>query len=149
MNPELSLPPIIDLHFFTGAKPYKGPLSLAELSQHNAANIRLFYLEGQNQFVLSLFNYIENIYTNQLSADELASIAAEEISPQAAEDIMTIAEQMRRHGIEEGLRQGIEQGIEQGKIETAKRMIAEGSDPVFIMKVTGFSLSMVRELQKN
>ena len=143
---QKTLPPIIDLHFYTGPKPYTGPLSLADLAGDNAdlihqcliqpminvwagdvteeqlkthpwaatleyiminrrnsdlrsivrniaPNIRMFYLEEQNQFVLSLYTYIENIYTCNTPTEEFAHIAGEEISTQAEEDIMTMAEQ--------------------------------------------------------
>ena len=199
--PNATLPPIIDLHFYTGIKPYTGPLSLAELAKDNAdlinqcliqpminiwagditdeqlkthpwaatleyimhnrraqdlrsvlhaiaPNIRMFYIEGQNQFVLSLYTYIENVYTYEAPIEELARIAGEEISPQAKDDMMTIAEQMRHRGIEQGIKQGIEQGIEQGKRTIAERMLSEGSNPAFIMKVTGLSLDKIQALQR-
>ena len=34
-KPEIKLPPIIDLHFYTGPKPYNGPLSLGDLAGDN------------------------------------------------------------------------------------------------------------------
>lgn len=105
-----------------------------------APNVRMFYMVGQTQFVLSLYTYIENVYTFKSPAEEFANIAGEEISERAKEDIMTIAEQM--------MRRGIEQGALKNSIEIAQRMIAEGSNPAFIMKVTGLSLDKIKELQK-
>jgi predicted transposase/invertase (TIGR01784 family) len=196
-DPEAKLPPIINLHFYTGPKPYDGPLSIADLAKDNAdivnqsliqpminiwagaiteeqlkthpwastleyimhhrkdpdirpvlrtiaPNVRMFYMVGQTQFVLSLYTYIENVYTFKAPVEEFANIAGEEISERAKEDIMTIAEQMMHRGIE----QGIEKGALNKSIEIAQRMIAEGSNPAFIMKVTGLSLEKIKELPK-
>src|SRR3990167_6221307 len=190
---QTKLPPIIDLHFYTGPRPYDGPLSIADLAKDNAdvvhqsliqpminiwagaiteeqleahpwastleyimhhrrdpdirpilraiaPNVRMFYMVGHTQFVLSLYTYIENVYTFKALVEEFANIAGEEISEMAKEDIMTIAEQM--------MHRGIEQGELKKSIEIARRMIAEGSNPAFIMKVTGLSLDKIKELQK-
>lgn len=104
-----------------------------------APNIRMFYLEGKNLFVLSLYTYIENVYSYEAPVEEFARIAGEEISFQAKEDIMKIAGQM--------MNRGIEKGIEKGKIEIAQKMLDEGSNPAFIMKVTGLSLDKIMALQ--
>ncbi len=109
-----------------------------------APNIRMFYMVGQIQFVLSLYTYIENVYAFKAPVEEFANIAGEEISKRAKEDIMTIAEQMMHRGIE----QGIEQGIEKGKIELIKTMLTNGVDPLFIAKNTGVSISEIKEIQK-
>ena len=105
-----------------------------------APNIRMFYMVGKIQFVLSLYTYIENVYTFKAPVEEFARIAGEEISEKAKEDIMTIAEQM--------MHRGIEQGAVKNSIEIAQRMIAEGSDPVFIMKVTKLPMDKIKELQE-
>jgi len=193
-DPKAKLPPIIHLHFYTGPKPYNGPLSIADLAKDNAvivnqsliqpmtniwagdltdeqlkthpwagtleyimhhrrtrdirrvlkaiaSNVRMFYMAGQNQFVLSLYTYIENVYTFKAPVEEFANIAGEEISVQAKEDIMTIAEQM--------MHRGIEKGIEKGKIDLIKNMLANGVDPLFIAKNTGISIHEIKEIQKN
>ncbi len=181
------LPPIIDLHFYTGLKPYEGPLSLADLAGDNAEivhqcliqpminvwagditdeqlktnpwaatveyiminrrtsdlravlrkiapNMRMFYLEKQNEFVLSLYTYIEHAY--EAPNEEFARIAGEEISSEAEEDIMTMAEQL------------ILRGKEQKSIEIAQYLLNAGSDPVFVAKATGLSPDKIKSLQK-
>ena len=194
---QIKLPPIVDLHFYTGPQPYTGPLSLGCLAGDNAElinqsltrpminvwagdvnedqlknhpwaatleyimanrrkrdlrkilrniapNIRLFYLEKQNAYVLSLYTYIENVYTCSESMEEFAHIAGEEISTKAEEDIMTMAEQMRHKGREEGR--------EEGRLENAqniaKKLLAEGTDPVFVAKITDLSLVQVKKLKE-
>ena len=192
-DPNASLPPIIDLHFYTGPTPYNGPLSIADLAKDNAdlvnqsliqpminvwagniseeqlkshpwaatleyimhhrraldvrpvlkaiaPNIRMFYLEGQTLYVLSLYTYIENVYTYEAPVEELARIAGEEISPRAAEDIMTIAEKIR---VESKLEGKLEE-----KIDMAKKMMAEGVDAAFVAKISGLPLDQVKKLQK-
>ncbi len=101
-----------------------------------APNIRMFYIVGQIQFVLSLYTYIENVYAFKTPVEEFANIAGEEISKRAKEDIMTIAEQM------------MHRGIEKGKIELIKTMLTNGVDPLFIAKNTGVSISEIKEIQK-
>ena len=95
---------------------------------------------GQTQFVLSLYTYIDNGYTFKAPIEEFANIAGEEISERAKKDIMTIAEQM--------MHRGLEKGEIKGKLEVANNMILAGSDPAFIIKVTGLSLQKIKELQK-
>ena len=73
------------------------------------------------------------------TVEEFAKMVGEEISPEAAEDIMTMAEQL--------INKGIEQGIEQGAIEIALRMIKEGSEPAFIMKVTQLPLAQLKNFK--
>lgn len=193
---EAKLPPIINLHFYTGPKPYDGPLSIADLAKDNAdivnqsliqpmvniwagaitkeqleahpwastleyimhhrkdpdirpvlrdiaPNIRMFYMVGQIQFVLSLYTYIENVYAFKAPVEEFANIAGEEISERAKEDIMTIAEQMMHRGIEKG----IEKGAFDKSIEVAKKMLQEGMDPAFAAKISGLSLERIKKLQ--
>jgi len=189
---EAKLPPIIDLHFYTGPRPYTGPLSIGELAKDNsepvnqsltqpminvwagdvsekqleshpwagtleyimhhrrtrdirrvlkaiASNIRMFYLEEQNQFVLSLYTYIENVYTFKDPVEEFANIAGEEISTQAKEDIMTIAEQM--------MNRGIEKGKFEEKINIARKLLVEGMEPAFAARISGLSLEQIKKLK--
>lgn len=190
---EKTLPPIIDLHFYTGSKPYTGPLSLADLAGENAdlihqcliqpminvwagdvteeqlknhpwaatlefiminrknnnlrdivkkiaPNIRLFYLEEQNQFVLSLYTYIENVYSCTTPIEEFARIAGEEISTQAEEDIMTMAEQIRRKGIHEG--------AHEEKIMVAQRLLKKMYDITLVAEITELPIAELEKIKK-
>ncbi len=184
-EPQTKLPPIIDLHFYTGPKPYDGPLSLADLAKDNAdmvhqcliqpminvwaggvtdeqlkthpwaatleyilanrktndlrnllqkiaPNIRMFYMEEQNQFVLSLYTYIENVYTYDAPIDVFARIAGEEISPRAEDDIMTIAERLRK----------------EAKIEIAQKLLKETKDIQLVARVTELSISELEKIKE-
>lgn len=64
----------------------------------------------------------------------------EEISERERNNFMAIAEQM--------MHRGLEQGALEKSIRIAKRLITEGSNPTFVMKVTGLSLDKIKELQK-
>ena len=50
---------------------------------------------------------------------------------------MSLAEQLK------------EEGKIEGKLEIAKKMLDEGSDLVFVAKVTGLSLDKIKALQKH
>lgn len=187
------LPPIIDLHFYTGSKPYEGPLSLADLAGENAElvnqcliqpminiwagnvsdeqlknhpwaatveyilahrrsrnirnilrkiapNIRMFYMEEQNQFVLSLYTYIENVYSYDAPVEELARIAGEEIDPRAENDVMTIAERLRA--------EGESKGRYEEKIIMAQELLKEKSDVALIAKVTRLTIAEIEKIKK-
>ncbi|MBQ4330561.1 MAG: hypothetical protein IJC31_01860, partial [Spirochaetaceae bacterium] len=49
-------------------------------------------------------------------------------------------------GISIGLEQGLERGAYQNKLETARKLIARGSQPEDIADVTGLSLLQIKEL---
>ncbi|ATW34175.1 Rpn family recombination-promoting nuclease/putative transposase [Candidatus Williamhamiltonella defendens] len=71
------------------------------------------------------------------------------------ENVMTIAEELRKEGLEEGLKQGVQQGIQQGiqqgvqqgkeeglkqaTLAIAKKLMADGESPEKIQKYTGLS----------
>lgn len=50
-------------------------------------------------------------------------------------------------GRKEGIREGIEKGIKEGKREIAKKMLMEGADINFIVKMTELTESEVLELK--
>ena len=52
----------------------------------------------------------------------------------------------RDKALEQGIQEGIERGIEEGKTEIAINMLNEGSDMVFIQKVTGLDLATIKGL---
>jgi len=70
------------------------------------------------------------------------------------ENVMTIAEELRKEGLEEGLKQGIQQGIQQGKEEglkqatltIAKKLMADGESPEKIQKYTGLPVEDIARL---
>ena len=81
---------------------------------------------------------------------------------------MSLAEKLRAEGLEvghaqgrkEGLEEGREVGREEGREEgleagreverqvMAKTMLAEGADPVFVVKVTGLTMEQIESLTR-
>ena len=190
---QKTLPPIIDLHFYTGSEPYTGPLSLADLAGDNAEmihqcliqpminvwagditkeqlkehpwaatlefimknrknpdlrgvvreispNIRLFYMEGQIQYVLSLYTYIENVYSCSTPVEEFARIAGEEISTQAEEDIMTMAEQIRQKGMHDGMHEGM--------LAVAHKLLKKKYDVTLVAEITNLPIAELEQIKK-
>ena len=182
---QKTLPPIIDLHFYTGSEPYTGPLSLADLAGDNAEmihqcliqpminiwagdvtkeqlkehpwaatlefimknrknpdlrgvvreispNIRLFYMEGQIQYVLSLYTYIENVYSCNTPVEEFARIAGEEISTQAEKDIMTMAERIQHEGM----------------IKVAHKLLKRKYDVKLVAEITDLPIAELEQIKK-
>ncbi len=74
------------------------------------------------------------------------------------ENVMTIAEELRKEGLEEGLKQGVQQGIQQGvqqgkeeglkqaTLAIAKKLMADGESPEKIQKYTGLSREDIARL---
>ena len=52
----------------------------------------------------------------------------------------------REEGREEGLENGLERGREDEKRTIARNLLAEGSTPDFVQKITGFSLEEIDKL---
>jgi predicted transposase/invertase (TIGR01784 family) len=91
-------------------------------------------------------DYIELVLQYLMERGELSSQDAffklinTEISHEVGERIMSLAEQLKLEGKFEGR-------LEK-EIEIAKRMLAEGSDVIFIEKVTGLSRDKIELLKK-
>ncbi len=96
-----------------------------------APNIRMFYMAEQNQFVLSLYTYIENVYTYDAPVEEFARIAGEEISSRAEDDVMTMAERLK----------------EETKLEIAQHMLDAGFDLAIVAKITELSVKKIKSLE--
>ncbi len=78
------------------------------------------------------------------------------------ENVMTIAEELRKEGLEEGLKQGVQQGIQQGiqqgvqqgkeeglkqaTLAIAKKLMADGESPEKIQKYTGLPVEDIARL---
>ena len=83
------------------------------------------------------------------------NIIENQISKEAGGMIMTLAEQLRQEGMQQGMQQGRQEGMQQGrqegvfkeKIEIAERMLKEGVEFVFIVKITGLSISELENMQ--
>ena len=105
---------------------------LREVVRKIAPNIRLFYLEDQNQFVLSLYTYIENVYSCNTPVEDFARIAGEEISTQAEEDIMTMAERIKHEGM----------------IEVAHKLFKRKYDVTLVAEITDLPISELEKIKK-
>ena len=55
----------------------------------------------------------------------------------------------KEEDLKEGIEKGIEQGIKKEKVETVKKMINEGTDYVFIAKITGKTIKEIEEIARN
>lgn len=99
-------------------------------------NINRLMLEEKGQFVLQLLSYIMAVDEEHRTVSELTSIIHDKLSPDVEKEIMSLAEKLR------------EEGELNKSIEIAKNMLAEGSEPVFVAKVTKLSLNQIKTLQK-
>jgi predicted transposase/invertase (TIGR01784 family) len=123
-------------------------------------NLNLLETKSQRPFVLHLIRYILHVGNKNTSTDELIRILQEEMSPTLEKEMTSVAEDLmergRREGRQErqqevwqeGRQEGRQEGGWQEKREIAKKMLAENSDPVFVIKVTGLSFLEVQALQK-
>ncbi len=94
---------------------------------------------GGRDFIEIVLQYL--LERGELSdKDAFFKLIDTKISHEVGEKIMSLAEQLKEEGRLEG--------ESQGRFEIAERMLAEGSDPVFVAKVTGLSLDKIKALQK-
>jgi predicted transposase/invertase (TIGR01784 family) len=123
-------------------------------------NLNLLETKSQRPFVLHLLQYILHVGNKNTSTNELIRILQEEMSPSLEKEMTSVAEDLMEQGRQEGWQKGKQEGWQKGKQEgwheaewqtkreMARKMLIENSDPVFVMKVTGFSFAEVQALQK-
>ena len=99
----------------------------------------LDHSDGRDFIAIVLQYILERGEINDPS--EFFKLIDTQISPEVGEHIMSLATQLRKEGREEGRKE------EQTQI--AKRMLEEGSNQTFVIKVTGLSLEEINELQKH
>lgn len=109
------------------------------------ANLNQLESCDHRRFLLELIKYMFNIDNEHTNVNELIGILKHEMSPDVENEIMSLAEKL----IEQGIEQGIEKGRLEEKVKTAKNMLAESCDPVFVVKVTGLSIERVKTIQKD
>lgn len=118
---------------------------MASLSQLEACD--------HTRYLLELIKYILNVDEEHAKVEELIGILQNNLSPAMKGEIMSLAEKLIEQGVQkgklEGIREGEVKGKLEGKLEIAERMLAEGSDPVFIEKVTALSIKQIKKLAKN
>jgi predicted transposase YdaD len=115
-------------------------------------NLNLLETKSQRPFVLHLIRYILHVGNKNTSTDELIRILQEEMSPTLEKEMTSVAEDLiergRREGRQEHQQEVLQEGRWQEKREIAKKMLAENSDPIFVIKITGLSFVEVEALQK-
>ncbi|WP_363549441.1 hypothetical protein [Caldifermentibacillus hisashii] len=70
-----------------------------------------------------------------------------ELSPEAREKALKDINSIRGEAMREGKEEGRREGIKEGKREIAKKMLMEGADINFIVKITELTESEVLELK--
>ena len=103
-------------------------------------NLNAIGLNKHGQYVVELVKYILNIDDDHRNVEEFVNIMHDKLLPSVEEEIMTLAERIEEKGRKEGLLAG--------KIEIARKLLQEKTDPVFIAKITELSLEKIKELQK-
>lgn len=101
-----------------------------------ANNFNFLIHEKDGQLVLELLSYIINIDDEHRDIKELTAIIHDQLLPEVERDIVTLAERLR------------EEGAHKQQLEIAQRMLEEGADEAFVVKVTKLSVSKIRALQK-
>ena len=99
--------------------------------------------QGGGDYLAIVLQYL--LERGELSDKEaFFNLIEQQISHQVGEKIMSLSEQLRQEGKLEGIREG----EMKGKLEIAERMLAEGSDPIFIEKVSGLSIDQIKKMAK-
>ncbi|MCL2210519.1 MAG: hypothetical protein FWB95_01195 [Treponema sp.] len=76
-----------------------------------------------------------NMLTDELTIEEIVEVRAKEAE-----------EEGREKGMERGLREGRIKGREEEKLTIARNLLAEGSTPEFVKKITGLSIEEIAKL---
>lgn len=82
---------------------------------------------------------------NEVSLKDIYDLV-KEVSVERSEDIMTIADKLRKEGMEKGMEKGIEKGKMEEKIEVARNLLSIGVEIDKIMKATGLSEDEIKKL---
>lgn len=109
-----------------------------------AENINRLLLEEKSQFVLQLLSYILAIDEEHHTTKELIALMQSKLTPKAGDEIMSLAEILKEEGREEGR----EEGAFTKACNIAKQLLKEGTDPVFVAKITELSLEQIKNIQK-
>lgn len=94
---------------------------------------------GSGDDVADLLYYIYN-EGNLTDPTKFLTFLHQRFSKDVEEKVMTLGQQATYQARQEGLQQGI--------LMTAKNMLAEGTDPVFVAKVTGLPLDVIKKLKE-
>lgn len=100
--------------------------------------------EGQT-FVELILTYILDRSTIN-NKEAFFSLIHTELSEEIGEKIMTIAEQLRREGIQQGKKEGMQQGKEEGRQETVLQLRRSGLEIAEIAKLLNLPLDYIKSL---
>ncbi len=89
-------------------------------------------------------DFLLNLFDKTLETEYIYK----EIDKFTPEDGMSIFTESFKRKEKEDIQKGIRKGIEEGKIESARKMLAEGCDLSFISKITGLSSEKISALKK-
>ncbi|MFP4521603.1 MAG: hypothetical protein ACLFQK_05605 [Fibrobacterota bacterium] len=98
-------------------------------------------MKNFSDFILNLF---EKTLETEYIYKEIDKFMPEKNMSIFTESFKKAREEERK----EGIQQDLEQGIKEGKIESARRMLAEGFDISIIQKITGLSRRKISGLKK-
>jgi predicted transposase YdaD len=132
--------------FIGKVREFERVLPLAEA--YKAAIKYCIEYDVLKQFLETHGSEVVNMLLQEITLeDEMAALRAEAIEEgleQGRELGRELGlEQGRELGLEQGRELGREQGLEQGKLEIARNLLAEGSPPEFVQRITGLSQAAI------
>jgi len=133
---------------------------------------QLYNLLGQIEkeagvsYITSITHYIFD-GSDIKTREEFQQLIHGAVSPDIEEEMMTLAERIKEKGKQEGWQEGKQKGWQEGKqegwqegkqegwqegkqereMEIAKKLLIEGAEPAFVVKITGLQLATIRDLQ--
>jgi len=115
---------------------------------HIAQNLSQLVLEGQGHYVLQLLSYIAAIDNEKRGSHEIIEIIGNNLPSKSGENIVDFAEMLRDEGRQEGWQKGLLTGAHEANLKTAKQLLIDGVDPVFVVRATGLPIEEIRTLNK-
>jgi predicted transposase YdaD len=99
------------------------------------------------EFVRTLLNYM--LYTGNIGdVGGFLEQGHDRLAAPIRSEFMTIADKLKALGAQEGREEGRQEGESSTKETVAVRLLREGTEPQFVVKVTDLSLKEVLRLQK-
>lgn len=110
-------------------------------------NLAQLTIDPKDNFLLKLLRYILIIDEKHDTVQSLLMTIHDNAPPSLRGNIMGLAEKIYHEGEEKGIEKGRIEAEKNTKVEIAKNMLDEGTDPVFVAKVTGLSLSFIKKIK--
>ena len=96
------------------------------------------------EYFRTFIYYVLNV-RNEVNLKDIYDLV-KEISVERSEDIMTIADELRKEGMEKGIEKGIEKGKLEEKKEVARNLLGLGVEVDKIIKATGLTEEDIKKL---